>query len=425
MLSAPANSFFSVSEARKSFRYCLHKLDAQFRTYGAAESDGLSLIDFVTKQDQVIRACLAAVESQDYELQDARASQVFLDKPRKIHRFDLIDNFVLVHLALSIRQRAFSQLSDQVHSFRTGRSQKTALLALRSFLNSVDSSSPIYVSKRDVKQYGESMRHEIMQDIFDRLVDGDSRLLRLFEKVCKFKYKEGSVQRVNARGLPTGSYLQIIFENLYLHSVDQGFTNQPGLLYLRFGDDLLLASADKSIIEESVSQLRGEVADLGLEFNQGKSLDCKLEEQSRASCAEGEFSSTFFLEYLGMRIDRLSELSLPRRKLRALTSQLRARVLAAKSFAQAEGLSPNEELRLLIEQANAFLVRSNSFQSHRDELRMVSCRKQLKALDLWLAEMVLAVHLGRGWKKSNFSKISYKELKQLGLKSILRYLEAP
>jgi hypothetical protein len=52
-------------------------------------------------------------------------------------------------------------------------------------------------------------------------------------------------------------------------------------------------------------------------------------------------------------------------------------------------------------------------------LKHVSDTRQLQLLDRWLAEEVLSVALDTGHKKGNFAKISFKELRAMGLPSLV------
>ena len=51
-------------------------------------------------------------------------------------------------------------------------------------------------------------------------------------------------------------------------------------------------------------------------------------------------------------------------------------------------------------------------------LKHVTDTKQLQLLDRWLAEEVLATALNTGHKKGNFAKISFQELRAMGLPSL-------
>ena len=52
-------------------------------------------------------------------------------------------------------------------------------------------------------------------------------------------------------------------------------------------------------------------------------------------------------------------------------------------------------------------------------LKHINDIQQLQLLDRWLAEEVLSIALNTGHKKGNFAKISFSELRAMGLPSLV------
>ena len=178
-----------------------------------------SLALFVRNAAKFIDLATAALQHGTYRLQPARPVEVYVDKPRTIHKLTWPDTFLLGHLARLVSSRIEPLLSDSVYSFRKGRSSALALERVQRFIKNTH--LPKYFVRRDVKSFGETMSHDVILQDFETAFPRSETLRELLKTVCKFPVMIDDSLATNSHGLPTGHNIQLVFENLYLRPIDR------------------------------------------------------------------------------------------------------------------------------------------------------------------------------------------------------------
>jgi hypothetical protein len=147
--------------------------------------------------------------------------------------------------------------------------------------------------------------------------------------VCRFplRREDGSIAQ-NPCGLPTGTHLQLVFENLYLRSVDNELhTDDGNSVYSRFGDDVLFVSRDKARADAARDCFANFAKQATLTFHPEKSVDLLLAPSHTLPRLKGDrdWRAVAQFEYLGLDIDVHGNITLPTRKTRVMMNFLKER----------------------------------------------------------------------------------------------------
>jgi hypothetical protein len=250
-----------------------------------------------------------------------------------------------------------------------------------------------------------------------------SRLQTLLEAFCRFELQTPAGRSRNSVGLPTGTYLQLLFENLYLLELDQALSLIPGAVNIRFGDDILFLSDRRKSFHLALAAANEVAARRRLIFNPLKSENILLLSSHalpHARTEEQELSPAHHFDYLGMRIFSDGKISLSVKKQRTIQAELRSLIHSVARMSS-EVCSEEELPRLLVQAVEEFLSPNSRFQKSRARsyLSLCSDMEQLAGLDRWIALQILKITTGKGVRKSNFRNKAWKQLRSLGLPSLI------
>jgi hypothetical protein len=205
-------------------------------------------------------------------------------KERTLYRAGALDSIVHAALARVLQAQIEPGLGDEVHSYRSGRSQWSACRALCAYLHEhararVDPRTRgVFVVRRDIERYGESIRVDAGSPLWPLLDAGlDAERagyrgdLRAFVRAALRPPVRSATLAPLAVGIPTGLPTQPVVANLYLVALDSALAAWPGGFYARYGDDLLFAHPDRDAAEKAAQRIDEQLAQLGLALNASKS----------------------------------------------------------------------------------------------------------------------------------------------------------
>jgi hypothetical protein len=415
-LGTLASRFFDWDEIWRSFDQFL----AQPRRFQETESRTPTFRQFTQSPRPFLDLIFPAIARGEYRPQPARALTIYADKHRTIHQFAYPDEFVLRHFA-----RLLSELSEPLHSdclfsFRKGRGSHLALARARNYVAS--HRAPVHVVRRDVRRFGETLRHDVVKADFAAVFSPTPALVKLLDEICRFRYTEGGDVKENSCGLPSGANLQLVFENLYLRDIDRELENKAGDLYLRFGDDILYLTESPAARDHAVSVMSRIATERGLTFSESKSADVTLLPPHAPELAEGSRLARTHFEYLGMQLFHDGRTLLPRRKQRKIQTLLRQRM---RSVAETQS-EPRTRLHAMIQVVRQLVSTDGPVDSSaiRSYILETSDDDQLRALDKWVALEMLRIAYQTGFRKGNFRLHSFEALRAAGLPSFLHLRRA-
>jgi hypothetical protein len=188
----------------------------------------------------------------------------------------------------------------------------------------------------------------------------------------------------------------------------------PNISYFRYADDILLLSSDREAATQAADCLAAELAKLHLTTKPSHQLDLLV---TASPASDPRFVVVSEFRHLGLLFRSGGEVALSRDKRRKIQNLFRFAFRRARRRWRRIA-DPRERARTLAAIAAETVekgVRNVAILDYY--LRHVSDDSQLPQLDRWLAEEVLGLVFG-GHKKGHFRKISFEELREMGLPSL-------
>jgi hypothetical protein len=322
------------------------------------ESPSLSTIDMNSRSFS--RVLARTVSNGDYIFETMEERTTLIEgKKRSLYRCSLTDKVVLGALAEIAVELIQPSLSPSLHSYQKGKSSLTAINEFARYLEKHKRDHPdprnrgLYVIKRDIRAYGESIP-----------VADDSPLWPMLDKVLIsgagvpnahpfLPLIKGAVRPIVIttsgkqgyldKGVPTGSSIQPAICNLYLTPLDRALDAIPNGFYSRYGDDFLFAHPDFSVAQKAIRLIDEKVSALKLEIKEEKKQNFYFTNPGRPSSDWPACTHTSFVEYLGCRIAFSGIIGLKTEKARRLLHDLHTRMRATRKITdgtQADVLGP-------------------------------------------------------------------------------------
>ena len=172
-------------------------------------------------------------------------------KPRQIHKSSVRDR--LLHHAIHRMLYLFFDRTFIADSFscRLNKGTHRALNRFRQFQYHVSKNNTrtCWVLKCDIKKFFEHINHSILIGILKEYIP-DINIIWLLEKVIF------SFSAAPGRGLPLGNLTSQLFVNIYMNEFDQYMKHTlKAKHYIRYADDFLIMSHDKSWLEELLPKI--------------------------------------------------------------------------------------------------------------------------------------------------------------------------
>ena len=183
-----------------------------------------------------------------WEPSDYHQFRVYEPKPRTISAVKVPDRVVhhaLCNVCAPLMERRFI---EQSYACRAGKGSHAALRRVRELAK-----RSRYYLKVDVKSYFESVRHDILLGIFDRMFRE-----RLVRELARKIVTHPIPGHEPGRALPIGNLTSQWFANLYLDGCDHYVVDGLGFgsRYVRYMDDMLVFSDSKAEIWGGYNEIR-------------------------------------------------------------------------------------------------------------------------------------------------------------------------
>ena len=335
-----------------------------------------------------------ALAAQDFRFRPALALDYnFNGKARTLYVSPWEERIVDLLLYRVLNRRLHAWFSPNSYAYRDrtyglDRCQGRIAGLLRS------ARQPLYLLKRDIRNYFASVEHALLLAQLAELVEPDDYLLRLLEQRVRFPYQRAGETRTAGIGIPFGSAVACLLANIYLTGLDRAIEHVGGISYFRYADDLLLLSPSREAALLAVQRLDQNLAALHLETKPSHQADLLL---APVATPDPCFTPARDFRHLGLQFRAGGGVALSRDKCRKIQNLFRF------AFRRSRGrwrklASPEERARALAavaEETVAKGVRNVAILDYY--LKHVDDEAQLRRLDRWLAEEVLAAVFMRGW----------------------------
>ena len=379
-----------------------------------ASSDGRTLYDFARQGLRNLDALHRSLAARRFAFRPGIAlRREFHGKRRTLHIFPWEERVVDLLLFRLLNRRLSGWFSPNSYAYRD-RGYGVDLCQRRIARLLTRSSRPLYALKRDVADYFPSIDHEILLAQLRELVDPDDFLFELLEQRVRFTWQEGGGPHTASRGVPFGAAIACLFANVYLTPLDRTM-ERTGVHWFRYADDLLALSPDRDWTLTASGALDEALARLRLLPKPSHALDQVV---GRERVEDPIFPWAPRLRHLGLELGADGTTRLPREKFRKLCNLFRY------AFRRRRGCirrlrDPAARAARAIAVASGVIdegVRNVAIIDYY--LKHVNDEEQLRRLDRWLAEEVLAVTFG-GHRRGHFRRLPFGTLREMGLPSLV------
>jgi RNA-directed DNA polymerase len=409
------NTVYSETELCRAAIRVYTKPLFHWRKALSTSTDGKTLYDFAARGLRGLDSLHRRLERREFRFRPAVALDYnFNGKHRTLYVSPWEERIVDLMLYRALNRRLHPWFSPDAYAYRDSgysldRCQGQVAAVIR------DAEAPLYVIKRDISDYFASVDHELLLTQLAELVDPADYLFRLLEQRIRFLYQRAGKLHTAQIGIPFGSAIACLFANIYLTGLDRRIEGLAGVRYFRYADDILLLAPTLELAREARPALESALAELKLAMKPSHSIDLAL--TAGSSGAPG-FAPATELRHLGLLFRAGGQVALSRDKLRKIQNLFRFAFRRGRRRWKKIG-EPQQKARALIALAGEAIDKGLRNVAVLDYyLKHVDDRQQLRLLDRWLAEEILALVFG-GHKKGHFRRISFARLREMGLPSLV------
>ncbi|HET8887623.1 MAG TPA: reverse transcriptase domain-containing protein [Candidatus Angelobacter sp.] len=414
------NNLYSEAELYRAALRVYTKPLFQWRKALSTSTDGKTLYDFAAHGLRGLESLHRSLERQEFRFRPAVALHYnFNSKQRTLYVSPWEERIVDLMLYRAVNRRLHNWFSPNSYAYRDfGFSLDHCQSRISSAIRSA--SGAIYLIKRDISDYFASVNHRILIGQLAQLIDPADYLVQLLTQRIRFRYQQDDQIHTAGVGIPFGSAIACLFANIYLTGMDRRIETVPDISYFRYADDILLLAPSRELALTAREALETSLTELKLGMKASHSIDLALSAAPRPQSQSNDpsFAPAVEFRHLGLLFRADGTVALSRDKLRKVQNLFR--------FAFRRGrrrwkkiADPQQKAAALIALAAEAIDKGLRNVAILDYyLKHVDDHEQLRLLDRWLAEEVLASVFG-GHKKGHFRRISFGRLRQMGLPSLV------
>jgi retron-type reverse transcriptase len=349
-------------------------------------------------------------------------------KERIIYPLTAIDNIVQGVLYEILLKLALPKISQQVHSYIPGRGTRTAINQFTDYIkkiNQSDSKKDIFVFRTDIRKYTDSiplhsnsyvwqqMNELINKTSFDEKMK--PAIMALAQAFIRPSIKlqnelENGGTYQSLVGLPTGIPLTTIVANLYLADLDHALEALPNILYLRYGDDILIAHEDPQVILQAEKIYVQHLEKLKLIRHPEKDQRIYFTRAGKAH-TDTLWTGAQSIDYIGFSVNRFGHKSISMSRRHRLKIMLKERIRTTyaliKHFDRSVqiGVLSTTVANLLHSSKELVLSEADALLEHTDD------RSALKQFDYFVAYEISKTITGIHGPRT-FRHVSIKQIRQ-------------
>ena len=246
--------------------------------------DGRTLYDFARRTPQNAEALHRALASHSFRFREGLELRFnFNGKLRRIYIFPWEERIadLLVYRLLS--RHFHSVFSPDCYAYRhRGFGVDVCQRRIARTLARGGPDACLYGFKRDIRDYFPSIDHDMLLAALRQWVDPEDYLFRLLAQRIRFRFRDEEGTRVATRGVPFGTAIACFFANLYLTPVDRMLSAIEGVRHFRYGDDILVLSADRDAALEASRTFDAAISRLRLQSKPSHQQEFRFSTDDRA-----------------------------------------------------------------------------------------------------------------------------------------------
>jgi hypothetical protein len=382
----------------------------------STSTDDRTLYDFARKGLKNLGRLHESLLKQQFQFRPGRALHFnFNGRHRTLYIFPWEERLVDLLLYRLLNRRMHKWFSPHAYAYRSGGLFGVDACQSRIGERLVPKDKPYFLIKRDIRDYFNSIRHDVLLQQVAAWVPEEDYLFQLLQQRIGFAYEDRGTVQSAVRGIPFGTAIACWFANLHLTGMDHELAAVPGLHYYRYADDILAAAQSKELALKAEEILGSHFTRLGLESKASHEKNLLFSETRRE---EAGFTWTDRFKHLGLEFRANGVTGLSRDKFRKIRNLFRYAFRRKKGkFKRMK--DPLQKAGLAIQLARETLddgLRNVAIIDYY--LKHVRDEEQIARIDRWLAEEVLSLAFGGGHKKGYFKRLSFKRLRAMGLPSL-------
>lgn len=273
-----------------------------------------------------------------------------------------------------------------------------------------------WLFKRDVTRFFDSIDHATLIARLEEIVEPGDDLFRLLLERVRFRHGHGGEVVEASRGVPFGTPVACVLANLYLDPLDRRLGEIAGLRHFRYADDVIAFGAEADLVADAARVCDGVLAELRLESKPSHRIECVLGPEP---VSDPRFAWATKIRHLGVEIRADGSTGLSRDKGRKIRNLFRY-ALRRRAGRLRRTTDPEKRARVAIGAIRSVIedgVRNVAIVDYY--LRHTDDERQLRLIDRWLAEEVLAVAFRNGHKRGSFRRLGFARLREMGLPSLV------
>jgi hypothetical protein len=414
------NNLYSETELCRAAVRVYTKPLFQWRKALSTSTDGKTLYDFAAHGLRGLDSLHRSLERQEFRFRPAVAlHHNFNGKQRTLYVSPWEERIVDLMLYRALNHRLHNWFSPNSYAYRdSGFSLDRCQSQIASVVRSA--SGVMYLIKRDISDYFASVNHDTLLSQLAYLIDPADYLFQLLAQRIRFRYQNEDHLHTAEIGIPFGSAIACLFANIYLTGMDRLIEAISGVSYFRYADDILLLAPSHELAVTARQTLESSLTELKLKVKTSHSRDLALSValQLQSTTNNPAFTPAAEFRHLGLLFRADGTVALSRDKLRKIQNLFRFAFRRSRRRWK-KIADPQQKAAALIAVAAEAIGKGLRNVAILDYyLKHVDDHEQLRLLDRWLAEEVLASVFG-GHKKGHFRRISFARLRQMGLPSLV------
>lgn len=351
--------------------------------------------------ERYLPVCDAIRRGERFSLpKKAVISKMSSQKKRVVYTYPEPENTVLKLLTYLLLRRYDDQFSDNLFSFRPGRSAKDAVRYLRR----QPDIRTLYAYKADVSDYFNSIPVDRLLPMLEDVTRDDPALFFFLRRLLEEpQVLDGGIPVTEQKGIMAGTPLSSFYANLYLRALDRQFA-ACGIPYARYSDDIILFAKDLPTLEQAAAAVRTALTLQGLSLNPDK---------------ESIFAPEDGWIFLGFRY-RDGVVDLAPASVKKLKQKMRRKTRALQRWQKRNGLDGEKAARAFIRVFNRKLFENPSAHEltwTRWFFPVLTTAASLGEIDRY-AQDCIRVLAGETRTKARFN-VRYADLKRMGYRSLV------
>lgn len=193
-------------------------------------------------------------------------SKMNSSKKRIVYTYPPAENQVLKLMTYLLLRQYDGCFSDNLYSFRAGRTPKDAIRRLTRH----PGISRMWSYKADISNYFNSIPVDRLLPLLEQTLSSEPELFRFLSSLLTNPLVLDNGKQVSEeKGIMAGTPISTFLANLYLSELDAHFAAE-GILYARYSDDIIVFAPTQEALEQQVGFISRFLADAGLTLNPSK-----------------------------------------------------------------------------------------------------------------------------------------------------------